>query len=377
MTGTILLGRLFGFEIRIHWSWLFIFFLITWTFANFTLKELYEDWDVEQRSLIGAVISLIFFLSILMHEVSHSIMARRYGIPVSSITLFVFGGVSSLTKEPESPRQEFWIAIVGPLTSFAAAGIFTAGFFILDPIEEGAAAISLHLALINFLIGVFNLVPGFPLDGGRVLRSAFWATHRDRLEATRISSKIGEYVAYGIMAIGVAAFFFVSVITGVWFFLIGNFLRNAAIASYGQLFVTTVLKDIPVSTLVKEGLPTVAPNLSLTRLAEDYILAGRGRAFPVVADKELLGLITLTDLHRIPREEWATTSVARAMTPFAALKTSGIQDDLATVFRLMASGGLNQIPLVEGKSIRGLVTRADLMRYLQMREEIGTGSLGE
>jgi Zn-dependent protease/CBS domain-containing protein len=377
MAGTILIGRLFGFDIRIHWSWLFIFFLITWTFASFTLKELYEDWSAEQRWIIGALISLVFFLSILMHEVSHSIVARRYGIPVSGITLFVFGGVSSLTREPETPRQEFWIAIVGPLTSFAAAAVFAAGYFILDPIEEGAAAISWHLALINLLIGVFNLVPGFPLDGGRVLRSVFWATHRDRLQATRIASRVGEYVAYGIMAIGVAAFFFVSVITGVWFFLIGNFLRNAAAASYSQLFIESALEGVPADVLARTDHATVSPDLTLSQLAEEYILAGKGRAYPVVAGEELLGLITLTDLRRVPREQWTTTTVFRAMTPFTELKTVTPKEDLSSLFKVMALDGLNQVPLVEGRLLRGLVTRADLMRYLQVRQEIGLNAPAE
>jgi Zn-dependent protease/CBS domain-containing protein len=371
MIGAIPIGRLFGFEIRIHWSWFFIFFLITWTFSNFTLKEIYEDWTPERRWIAGAAISLIFFLSILAHEISHSIVARRYGIPVSGITLFVFGGVSSLTKEPESPRQEFWIAIVGPLTSFAAAAAFAAGYLILDPIEEGAAAVSWHLAVINLLIGAFNLIPGFPLDGGRVLRSAFWATHRDRLKATRMSSRIGEYVGYGIMGLGVLAFFWVSVITGVWFFLIGNFLRNAAAASYSQLFVTTVLQGIPARALARNDHPTISPELRLTELAEDYVLAGKGRAFPVAAGEELLGLITLTDLRRVPREEWSTTTVYKAMTPYSDLKTIGMERDLGSLFELMAAGGLNQVPVVEGRLLRGMITRADLMRYLQTRQEIG------
>lgn len=371
MPGAIRIGRFFGFDIRIHWSWLFIFLLITWTFATFTLNEIYEGWTAERRWILGALISLIFFFSILMHEISHALVARRYGIPVSGITLFVFGGVSSLTKEPESPRQEFWIAIVGPLTSFAAAAVFAAGFLLLDPIEEGAAAISWHLAFINLLIGVFNLVPGFPLDGGRVLRSAFWATHRSRLEATRISSKVGEYVGYGIMGLGIVAFFSVSIITGVWFFLIGNFLRNAAAASFSQLFVATVLKGVPASILSSDEYPKVPPELTLAQLAEEHILAGQGRAFAVVAGEELLGIVTLTDLRRVAREEWPTTTVARAMTPSPDLKTVGEQEDLSSLFQMMASEGLNQVPIVDRTRLRGVVTRADVMRYLLVREEIG------
>lgn len=371
MAGTFRVARVFGFDIRAHWSWLFIFFLITWTLASFTLKEIYEEWSPEQRWIVGSIISLVFFLSILMHELSHSIVARRYGIPVSGITLFIFGGVSSLTKEPETPRQEFWIAIVGPLTSFAAAAIFAAAYVILQPIEEGAAAVSWHLALVNLMLGVFNLVPGFPLDGGRVLRSVFWATQRDRLKATRLSSIIGQYVGYGIMALGVVAFFFVSVISGVWFFLIGNFLRNAAAASYSQLFVSTILQGVPLEKMAQTGYATVPPGFLVSDLVEDYVLEGRGRAFPVVDGDELRGLVTLTDLRRVPRSEWPRTTVERVMTPFSDLKTASTRDDLGAVFELVAADGLNQVPIVEGRRLRGLITRAELMRYLQAREELG------
>ncbi len=202
MVGTFRIGKVFGFEISIHWSWLLIFLLITWTFANSTLEEFYPDWTSARRWIVGSAVSIIFFLSILAHEMSHSIVARRYGIGVSSITLFVFGGVSNLTKEPENSRQEFWIAIVGPLASFLMALIFAIAWYLLKPIEEGAAGVAVHLAAINLAIGIFNLVPGFPLDGGRVLRSVFWARKRNIVDATRLASTIGQGVAFAIMALG-------------------------------------------------------------------------------------------------------------------------------------------------------------------------------
>ena len=202
MVGTFRIGKVFGFEISIHWSWLLIFLLITWTFANSTLEEFYPDWTSARRWIVGSAVSIIFFLSILAHEMSHSIVARRYGIGVSSITLFVFGGVSNLTKEPENSRQEFWIAIVGPLASFLMALIFAIAWYLLKPIEEGAAGVAVHLAAINLAIGIFNLVPGFPLDGSRVLRSVFWARKRNIVDATRLASTIGQGVAFAIMALG-------------------------------------------------------------------------------------------------------------------------------------------------------------------------------
>lgn len=372
MSGTIRIGRVLGFEVNIHWSWVFIFFLVTWTFAAGILSDLYPEWTDSRRWVVAGAISLIFFVSILLHELSHSVVARHYGIPVTSITLFVFGGFSNLAKEPESARQEFWIAIVGPLTSmalsFACAGIY----FLLTPIEEGAAQVALYLAFINFAISIFNLVPGFPLDGGRVLRSIFWARKRNILDATRLASRGGQIVAYGIMGLGVAVvLLFGQFITGIWFFLIGNFLRNASAQSYEQLFIETVLRGVPASRVARQDYVPVSPELTLAELVEEHILAGKGRAFPVMAGEELLGLVTLTDTRSIPRDLWQTTTVYRAMTPVAKLKTVELKAELPEVLALMAREDINQVPLMDGRLLRGFVHRADVLRYIQVREEMG------
>ena len=370
MSGTFRVGKLFGIDISVHWTWFFIFFLVTWTFANGVLEEFYSDWTDGRRWTVAVAISLIFFFSILLHEISHSLVARRYGIPISGITLFVFGGVSTMTKEPENSKQEFWIAIVGPFTSFGMAIVFTIGYFVLSPIEDGAAAVSGNLAFINLAIGIFNLVPGFPLDGGRVLRSVFWAKRRSLVEATRSASNIGMFVAYGIMAIGVICFFLLSPITGVWLFLIGMFLRAAAVESYEQVFLDVVLRGVPASAVAKQDYVTVSPDLMLADLVEEYVLAGDGRCFPVVVERELLGLITLHDVRRVPRDEWKTTTVFRAMTPVAELHSVTMRDDLPKVLAEMAAGDFNQVPLMEGKTLLGLIHRADVIRYIQVRQEM-------
>jgi Zn-dependent protease/CBS domain-containing protein len=370
LSGTFHVGKLFGINISVHWTWFFIFFLVTWTFATGVLEEFYSDWTDGRRWIVASAISLIFFLSILLHEISHSVVARRYGIPISGITLFVFGGVSTMTREPENSKQEFWIAIVGPFTSFAMAILFTIGYFVLSPIEDGAAAVSGNLAAINLAIGIFNLVPGFPLDGGRVLRSAFWAKRRSLVEATRAASNIGMFVAYGIMGIGVICFFFLSPITGVWLFLIGMFLRAAAVESYEQVFLDVVLRGVPASAVAKQDYVTVSPDLMLADLVEEYVLAGDGRCFPVVVEGEMLGLVTLHDVRRVPREEWKTTSVYRAMTPLSELHFVTMRDDLPKVLAEMAAGDFNQVPLLEGKTLLGLIHRADVIRYIQVRQEM-------
>ena len=373
MIGTIRIGRIFGFEINVHWSWLFIFFLVTWTFATGILEQFYPEWTGSRRWVVGAGISVIFFLSILLHEMSHSLLARRYGIPVTSISLFVFGGVSNLSKEPENARQEFWIAFVGPFTSLALALLFAVGYFALTPLDDGAGGVSANLAVINLGIGIFNLVPGFPLDGGRILRSVFWYQKRDLLTATRLASTVGQLVAYLIMTLGVASFFFFSVVTGVWFFLIGNFLRSASAASYEQLFLDRVLKGVPASAVATQDYVTIAPDLSVGELVEDHVLTGNGRCFPVVAGEQLLGLVTLTDLKKVPRADWGKTTVYRVMTPFADLQTVTMRDDLPKVLAAMASADINQVPLVEGKLLLGLIHRANVIQYIRMRQQIGAG----
>jgi Zn-dependent protease/CBS domain-containing protein len=370
LAGTFRIGRVFGFEINVHWSWLFIFVLVTWTFATGVLEDAYPNWPGAQRWILANAIAAIFFISILLHEMSHSLLARRYGIPVSSITLFVFGGVSNLGKEPDNARQEFWIAIVGPLTSLFLGLVCLVLYFSLDPLDHGASVIAGNLAAINIAIGVFNLVPGFPLDGGRVLRSVFWSRKHNILGATRIASRVGVMVAYGIMAIGVVAFLFSSPITGVWFFLIGNFLRVASTESYQQVFLDKALKGVPASAVARQDYTIVSPDMSLASLVEENVLAGHGRCFPVVVGREIIGLITLSDLKMHARDEWATTSVYRAMTPFEKLRTVSMRDDLPEVMAQLAAGDVNQVPLVEGRELLGIIHRSDVFRYIQAREQI-------
>ncbi|HEX5367897.1 MAG TPA: site-2 protease family protein [Dehalococcoidia bacterium] len=370
MSNNIRLGRILGIDIEIHWTWLLIFVLVSWTFAVGVLKQFYPDWTTAQRWVAGGAISIVFFVSILLHELSHSLVARRYSLPVTSITLFVFGGVSNLSKEPENATQEFRIAIVGPLMSFALAILFAIGYVAFTPIEDGIGGVCENLAFINLALGVFNLVPGFPLDGGRVLRSFLWRRTGDRLEATRLASKVGEWVAYGLMGLGVVTFFLVDLVTGIWFYLIGNFLNSAARSSYSQLLVETTLKGVPVTTVARTNFVGLSPDTSLATLAEDYILAGKGRVFPVLAGEELLGLITISDLRHVPREDWPATTVYRAMTPLTKLRSVGKRDDLADALSKLATDDIHQVPLLDGKLLVGMVDRSDLLRYMQTQSEL-------
>ena len=370
MPGNLPIGRLFGLNVSVHWTWSFFLFLLAWTFATGILEDFYSDWTEGRRWIVAVAITLVFFLSVFLHEMSHVVVARRYGIRVTAITLFVFGGVSSLSQEPRDSRQEFWIAVVGPFSSFALSLLFTAGFFGLRFVDDGAAAIFGTLAVLNLLIGLFNLIPGFPLDGGRVMRSAFWAKRHSLVSATLAASNIGLFVAYGMMAAGIVLFFTASIVSGIWLLLIGIFLRVASTESYQQVFLDVVLRDVPASSVARQDYVSVPPDMMLTELVEENVLAGYGRCFPVVVGDELIGLVTLGDVRAVPRQKWTTTSVFRVMTPFADLRCVTLLADLPAVLSLMAAAGVNQVPLLDGRTLLGLIHRADVIRYIQTRQEM-------
>jgi Zn-dependent protease/predicted transcriptional regulator len=374
MESSIKFGKLLGIEIGIHWSWIFIFLLVTWSFATGVL-EFYTDLDVTQRWIIGAGVSIIFFLSILAHEMSHALMATRLGLPVKGITLFVFGGVSNLGQDPEKAGDEFKIAIVGPLTSAVLAVAFIAGFFAIRPLSSDVAIVSLQLGIINAALAVFNMLPGFPLDGGRVFRSLIWSRNRSRLRSTRTASRVGEGIAYFIMGLGVVSFFLGAGIGGIWFLLIGFFLRNASAASYQQTLLEATLAGIRVRDVMRPEMPQVPPEMTVQELVQEHFFRTNSRCFAVMAAGDMAGVITLTDVRKLPREEWPTTSVYRAMTPATQVHTTTPNEQLADVVRVLAGEDLNQLPVMDGRDLVGVLTRGDIMRFIQLRQDLGEETL--
>lgn len=368
---SIKLGRIFGIDIGIHWSWVFIFLIVTWSFATGVLADTYPDWGEAQLWIAGAAIAGIFFLSILAHELSHAVVSNRAGLPVRSITLFVFGGVSNLTREPDTPGMEFRIAIVGPATSLAIGVLFAAGWAALYNVNDGLAGICAYLAAINASLAIFNMLPGFPLDGGRVFRSIVWARNKNRLRATRTASRTGQWIAYGIMGVGIIFTFFLNLFSGLWFLLIGFFLRNASAASYEQLLIETTLSGIAVRDVMQTEVNRVPPDLSVEELVHEHVLRRNARSFAVMAAGDFAGLITLTDIRKVPRDEWPTTSVYRAMTPITQLHTVGPAENLTTVLQMMAMHDVNQLPVVYGRELLGMLNRADVIRFIQVRQDLG------
>lgn len=370
--GTIRLVRLLGFDILIHWSWLIIATLFTWSLATGYLPGVYPEWSAERRWIAAAITSVLFFTSVLVHELSHSIVARARGLEVSSITLFLFGGASSLGGEPRSAREEFWIAVVGPLTSFAIGGVFAVIWLLSrDGGSTVVAAITGYLAYINVAVGIFNLLPGFPLDGGRVLRSAVWGAKGNMLQATRVAANAGRVVAAILIGIGILTVF-TGGLGGLWLAVIGWFLWNAAENSYQQLLLQNSLQGLTAGMLAGPATMRVPPDLTLRQFAEDYLLAHNQRAFFVgVEGGDALGLITLSDLHNHPRDQWDRISVFRAMTPRERLITVSPRTPAVDALQLMAEHNVNQLPVVNGRDIEGLLTRAALIRAIQFRAEVG------
>ena len=371
MGSSFKIGKIAGIEIGVHWSWLFIFALITWSFASGILEEFFPEWSDAQRWGVGVLVAVIFFASILLHELSHSLVAKAKGIPVKGITLFVFGGVSNLEREAETAMEEFQVAIVGPLASVAIGAVFAIAWALLRGPAPAVGAIAGYLAFINGVIAAFNMLPGFPLDGGRVFRSIVWMRNRNLLRATRLASTVGAYVAYALMIGGaIQLFVFGYVVGGVWMILIGTFLRSASSSNYEQLVLETALKGVTAAELARTDFEPIRPEMMVAELVDEHMLVGHGRCYPVMAGEELLGLVTLTDVRRLERDLWATTSVYRLMTPFERLHTVTASEDARGLLQIMGEKDLNQLPVIEMRRLLGIVSRADIVRLIQVRREM-------
>lgn len=370
--------RLFGFELHIHWSWFIIAALVTWDLAAYYFPEAYPGWTRLQDWLAGLVTALLFFASVLTHELAHSLVARSRGLTVASITLFVFGGVSSLVDEPRTANDEFWMTIVGPATSFALAVLFFLLWLGGHALAGGmVAAVSGYLAFINFAVGLFNLLPGFPLDGGRVLRSLLWRAKHDQLAATRIAANAGQAVAFLLLGIGVVMLFSGAILNGIWLIVIGWFLQNAAISSYRDMQTQGVLRGLAIAPLIEFGIPCLPEEFTLRQFVDDVILGSDRRACFVGQDEaHVEGLITLTDLRKVPKSQWDSITIGQVMTPRSRLITATAGTPAATVLQLMVQHDVNQLPVLAQDAPPGLLSRAALLRALQNRAEFGPSPSG-
>lgn len=377
MSGSIHIGRIAGIDITVHVSWFIILVLLTWSLATGWFHVLYPGWPALMYWIIGMLSALLLFASVFVHELAHSLVARARGLPVKSITLFIFGGVSNIEQEPKNPGVEFQMAIVGPLTSLLIAGLSYLLLFAMRLGTSPLAAILGYLAIANGLLGVFNLVPGFPLDGGRVLRSIIWKISGNLRTATRVATVVGQSIAYLLIFLGIWLVLGSSILDGIWLGLIGWFLLNSAQSANVQATLETMLKGVVVSEVMNPNPATVPANISLQKLVDDLFLPhGWRSAFVIQADR-FAGLITLSDIRHIPREQWAQTPVGLAMTPVEKLHLVSPQQSLNEILPVMVAQDVNQLPVVTDGLLVGVLSREDIVRFLEIRRSLGLEPSGK
>jgi Zn-dependent protease/predicted transcriptional regulator len=374
--GGVPIGKAFGISLRLHYSWFLIFALVTWALATGYFPSEYPSWSLSVRIAAGLITSLLFFGSVMVHELMHSIVSQRQGVPVQSITLFFLGGVSQITSEPKEPKDEFRMAIAGPLSSLVIGGILLGIYFQLRSGNSFAAqfatAVTYWLGIINLFLGAFNLIPGFPLDGGRVLRSLIWWRRRDLTRATRIASNVGRGVGFVFIFVGIYFIFTSNWFNGIWLALIGWFLESAAVGSYRQLLMQEMLKGHVAREIMSSDCAVVPPDMTIDQLVNGNILASGRRCFPVGSGSEIVGLMTLHNVKEVPREQWTTETIKEAMTPFDRLKWVRPDEELSSVLRILTENNINQVPVVQDNKIIGMVTREYLLNFVNIRSKLGT-----
>jgi Zn-dependent protease/CBS domain-containing protein len=369
------IGKAFGISLRLHYSWFIIFVLVTWALTASYFPSAYPSWSLTSRIAAGIITSLLFFGSVLVHELMHSVVSQRQGIPVQSITLFIFGGVSQITEEPKQPKDEFRMAIAGPLSSLIIGGILFGVYFGWRHVDnftvQFITAIAYWLGYINLVLGVFNLIPGFPLDGGRVFRSLLWWQSHNLKTATRTASNIGRIVGFLFIFAGIWLVFTGNWFNGVWLALIGWFLESAAVGSYRQLLLQDMLKGHVASEVMSRDCALIPPETTIDRLVHGNILTSGRRCFPVVSGSQIMGMMTLHNVKAVPRERWDKETVKEAMTPFDKLKWVRPDEELSSVFRILTGNDINQVPVVQDNQIVGMVTRENLLNFVNIRSGLG------
>lgn len=366
------LVRVAGVDIGVHPSWLVIFVLVTWSLASAYFPVAMPDASTATHWLLGAIAALLLFVSVVVHELAHSIVARRQGLEVHSITLFLFGGVSNLAAESPRPGVEFLVAVVGPLSSFAIGALAFLGASV-SPAGSAPQAVLGYLAVINVLLGGFNLIPGFPLDGGRVLRSIAWRATGSLRRATEIAGTIGILVSYGFFIWGFLRVLNGDLLGGLWIAAIGWFLQTGASASIQQVRMDASLRGTRVGDIVREDDRSVPPDLDVQQLIEAYLLPLNRRSIPVVENGDVVGIVTLGDVKEVPTEERATTRVRDVMGGRDGVQTVRPSQSLAAALETLARGDHEQAPVVEGGRLIGVISRGDILRQFQLRETLAGG----
>lgn len=370
MQANVKLGRIWGIPIGLHSSWFLIFGLLVWSLATGYFPREFPQLSSLTHTVLGLVTSFLFFGSVLGHELGHAYIALKSKIPVKGITLFIFGGVAQIEREPHSPGVELAVAIAGPVVSGLLAAMFGA-IWLLDKQMVLLAAPSIYLMRINFLLAVFNMIPGFPLDGGRVLRAIVWWLTRSYKRANQVASFTGQLVAFGFIGFGLFTIFRGQFFNGLWLAFIGWFLQNAAASTYAQSGLRQTLHGVTVGQVMTSDCPRVPGLISINQLVEDKVLTRGQRCFFVTQDEALMGILTLRDIANIPQSKWRFVTTAQAMVPLRRLVSVSPHTELLTALRTMDSADVAQIPVIDGDELVGVLSREHVVHYLRTKAELG------
>jgi Zn-dependent protease/predicted transcriptional regulator len=366
------LFRVLGIQISLNYTWFIVFGLIVWSLASGYFPYHYPGLSRSAHWMMGFLGAVFLFLSVLAHEVTHSYIAKKEGMDVSEITLFIFGGVSQLTKEPEDPQKELKVAIGGPASSLVLALIFWILSKATSPFPDLLLYTGLlnYLAFINLALAVFNLIPGFPLDGGRVLRAIYWRKTNNLRKATQIASEAGKWVGVGIILLGLFWILAGNLIGGFWFVIIGIFLRSAAEGGYQQAVMKGALEGVKLKELMSRGVISVQPSLPIDRLVEDFYLTYKHNTYPVIDSDRIIGIITLKQVKEVPRSQWVEKTVRDVMMPLREDITLDPDGEAVDALQKMIRSGEGRLPVVkEGKAV-GMISRRDILNLLEIKTDL-------
>ena len=374
MKAHIKLGRIFGVAVGLHYSWIIIALLVTLSLRSQFAVD-HPNWDVSTIWAIAIITGLLFFVSILLHELSHAAVAKLRGIPVRAITLFALGGVAQIEKDAADAKSEFWMGIIGPITSIAIGLVCLVLASLLGwnfPTESNTppAAMFMWLGYINIALAIFNLIPGFPLDGGRVLRAVIWWVTGDANRSTRIAAGVGQLVALGFIMMGIWRFFSGAGFGGLWIAFIGWFLLEAARASGAQVEITERLTGVKVGDVMAQQFPMVDANSNLQTFVQDHLLPTGHRCFVVLEQGTPAGIITPHEVKAIDRARWPYTTVGDVMRSLESLRTMSPERPVAEALEMMGREDVNQMPVVQEGKLTGIISRGHILRVLQTRAEL-------
>ena len=367
------LGKVFGIQFRLHYTWFIVFVLISVSLSWYYFPSLNLDLTPLAYWVIGIASSLLFFASVVAHELAHSLVARTNGIPVKSITLFIFGGIAQITREATRANAELKMAAAGPACSLVLGGLFGLLWLLSQGISEPMGAMTSWLAQVNVILAVFNLIPGFPLDGGRVFRSILWRVTGNYKLSTRIATQVGQGVGYLFILGGISIMFLLrgGWFSGLWLIFIGWFLRNTASSSYHQAQWREALREVSASQVMTSDCPVIPPNVTINRLVQEYVFTS-GCYFLLVTDEDgVKGILTLDNIKAVSRQNWDVTQVKEIMTPIDKVKVAHPNQDALSILEEMDENDINQMPVVSEGRVIGLITRDNLIRFLRTRSELG------